>query len=54
MSKTIAFGNMCAIVDTAPLNRRATCASALPTNYKFAGALFRAFCNPAGNQSRKA
>ena len=32
----IAFGNRCAMVDTAPLNRQATDASALPTNIKFA------------------
>ena len=31
-----AFGNKCAIIDTTPLNRWATCASALPTNVKFA------------------
>ena len=33
----IAFGNRCAMVDTAPLNRQATDASALPKNWKFSG-----------------
>ena len=32
-----AFGNRCAVVDTAPLNRQATDASALPKNWKFSG-----------------
>ena len=34
--KIFAFGNKCAIIDTTPLNRWATYASALPTNVKFA------------------
>jgi len=29
---TNAFGNKCAMVYTAPLNKQATCASALPKN----------------------
>ena len=33
----VAFGNRCAMVDTAPLNRQATDASALPKNWKFSG-----------------
>ena len=33
----VAFGNRCAMVDTAPLNRQATEASALPKNWKFSG-----------------
>lgn len=33
----VAFGNRCAMVDTAPLNRQATNASALPKNWKFSG-----------------
>ena len=28
--RSVAFGNKCAVVYTAPLNKRATCASALP------------------------
>ena len=35
---SLAFGNKVAKVYTTPLNKRATCASALPTNSKFAGA----------------
>ena len=35
--RAVAFGNRCAMVDTTPLNRQATDASALPTNIKFAG-----------------
>ncbi|MCQ2324627.1 MAG: hypothetical protein MJZ58_00350, partial [Paludibacteraceae bacterium] len=34
---TFAFGNKVAIVDTAPLNQRATCASALPTTTSCVG-----------------
>lgn len=33
----VAFGNRCAMVDTAPLNRQTTDASALPKNWKFSG-----------------
>ena len=33
----VAFGNRCAMVDTAPLNRQATDAFALPKNWKFSG-----------------
>ncbi len=35
--RAVAFDNRCAMVDTTPLNRPATDASALPTNIKFAG-----------------
>ena len=41
LSRSVAFGNRVAMVDTASLNRRATDASALPTNRQICGGPIR-------------